>query len=88
MNQTVPVPPTEEPLPDLGYIAMAPKFLVAGTTETVCIHLLKYEEPVELSIVLMKDNETQISYAPLYIMERRQDCVKISVGILKFLPSS
>ncbi|XP_072038714.1 uncharacterized protein [Amphiura filiformis] len=72
---------TEKPLPDLGYLAMAPKVMIAGTTESVCIHLLEFdpEEPVELSILLMKDNVTELSSAPLYIMESRQDCVKIQV---------
>ena len=61
---------------------MAPKVLIAGTTESVCIHLLSFdpEEPIEVSVVLMNsDNTTQLSTAPLYIMETQQDCVKIQV---------
>ncbi|XP_071965848.1 uncharacterized protein [Antedon mediterranea] len=61
-----------------NYLIMAPKVMVAETTENVCIQLMNMTGPMYLSVKLM-DGETVLKRIPLYFMEFPFVCLPIEV---------
>ncbi|XP_033109447.1 murinoglobulin-1-like [Anneissia japonica] len=76
---TVPVTQADnESSRESKYLIMAPKVMVAETTESVCIQLMNMTGPIYISVKLM-DGDLELKRIPLYFMEFPFACLQIEV---------
>ncbi|XP_038079192.1 pregnancy zone protein-like isoform X3 [Patiria miniata] len=77
----------DEP-PPYGYLVVSPRVLFSGKEESICATIQDTDEPVEVTLIFMENNVTEISRAPPFDVEFGTACGKVEIPAVEESPKT